>query len=1097
VIRESHELGVSESTQVSENGLPGVDEGTQMAASRNGIDSLGRGETVSKSLTKRVDINLVSQPVLKIEVFRKATLDRLLTFNFLATAFCLAIVIYISIANPDTLSKGWVMLSGLVYSFGAVIFFFLLLSYPQRILRKWYSPNDYPLPEQLIIAAMIIVAFINPYFSVWGMISFWRTYHDTVESFADLPANTTDWSFEKEFVHGAGFYTLQMRAIIGGCVVYLYTCVLATLVGVLHHSLSEEETFYLMGIKTEDEATFQTTLCRQSTNRFDLAAPGEAFCGADSQENLLQFVRQRVEGASHQRAKHYDAFLKFRALDLLNILLTCIQIVLKIVLPIMFEYIPSILPKVQVITVCRVCLHSQKGMFPYCRPGSISFTRAMWQIGVLAFELAHSYVFYKLYRRCALSLTRVPYALWRGQIVSFLFYKSLAIVTSVTVFIMAVLLTSVPYLDFWVFRFDNPQRRDELDPLFQMGVTGMNIGIYFVAFIIAVSTLILGVAFLPADSHAFFGFFVSREETYDCWKKTTQGAPEEEEDDDDDNDNEKPNTLVSHDSSDPNGLNQARLMRARFKRRRSKFGSMWFRRHWNEENEFADDEIRNAYIQLYRDLVRNKQERPVYVMLEATIRNLIDTLHISDERYLSEANVLSRPASSKITELWTKRLCPASENEKAFLRQIRDVNVFVLETEITMFNFSCAAYELGTESNPKTPEEESMLLEEKKYKYIKHIYDAPTDTHCLVAHCSDRLIFAFRGTVSEQNAKTDINLGLIPWDVANDPNVVASIDCPEEDLISEKGMRAKVHEGFHKAYYNVREEILECVKEFAVSSGKPPGCQLRAVCCTGHSLGGALATLAAFDIALLIGNIVQRYRVAVSCTTFGSPRVGNFVFAKRFNALISTCHRFVNAKDFIPKTPVKNLLTKLTLKGYYHVGTLVLLSNDGALIINPSSIERHVRSGAYRNSPVAHTTRSYAFSFLCWNIRAHWREWKPNIWTISTERLDDVAYTKKSDVDPIILGRLREFMRADGYRYKLGDHHVRNRATQVEADCMDETAILLRDFENYLREESADDSKVAGVVQNIKSLIYRKDSSGSTSELETVASSDLDSLLKV
>uniref|UniRef100_A0A7S2W9E6 Fungal lipase-type domain-containing protein n=1 Tax=Mucochytrium quahogii TaxID=96639 RepID=A0A7S2W9E6_9STRA len=1042
------------------------------------------------SAPRRLDINLAPQPVLKIEVFSKATLDSLMTFNILATTICAGIILRISTTSPEALGRGWIVLAGVMQTIGALTFFFLLVAYPQRILRKWRSPNEFPLPEQLILIGIIILSVANPYFSLWGTVSFWTTYQRTIESFGLLSKNATlDWSFGQEFIDDAGFSTVQLHAIIGGCTLYLFSCVLGILVGVLHHSLSEEESFYLMGIKTKDSdalgTTSETNLHRLSTNRFYLAPPGQT-CGeyGDSHDDLLRLVRQRVEGSSLQRAKHYDAFLKFQTLDLLNILLTCILIVLKIIPSISLSFIPSVLPNVQVITVCRVCLHSLNSMHPYCKPGSISFTRAMWQIGISVLELGHLYILFRLYRRCGLSLTRVPYALWRGQIISFLFYKSLATSTIVIVLIMAALLASVPNVYFWVNRYDNENREPVADPLFQIGITGMNFGIYFTAYVLVKPTLTLAIAFLPADSDGLLGFFCGREEyLHACGNKEL------------DKEENRANAMASPEPDE----SRPGLMRASSaKNKRLHFQSLWFRRNWNhEEDEFDQEEIRNAYIQLYDELVWDKQERPVYIMLESTVRNLINTLHISDEREWSGIDVLSRQASSKLTELWRERLCPATENEKPFLRQIRDVNVFVLESEMTMFNFSCASYYLGTEANPKTPEEESMLLEDQKYKYIKHIYDAPTDTHCLVAHSSDRLIFAFRGTVSEQNAKTDLNLGLIPWDVANDPNVVASIDCPEEDLISEKGMRAKVHEGFHKAYYNVREEILECVKEFAVSSGKPPGCQLRAVCCTGHSLGGALATLAAFDIALLIGNIVQRYRVAVSCTTFGSPRVGNFVFAKRFNALISTCHRFVNAKDFIPKTPVKNLLTKLTLKGYYHVGTLVLLSNDGALIINPSSIERHVRSGAYRNSPVAHTTRSYAFSFLCWNIRAHWREWKPNIWTISTERLDDVAYTKKSDVDPIILGRLREFMRADGYRYKLGDHHVRNRATQVEADCMDETAILLRDFENYLREESADDSKVAGVVQNIKSLIYRKDSSGSTSELETVASSDLDSLLKV
>jgi hypothetical protein len=51
--------------------------------------------------------------------------------------------------------------------------------------------------------------------------------------------------------------------------------------------------------------------------------------------------------------------------------------------------------------------------------------------------------------------------------------------------------------------------------------------------------------------------------------------------------------------------------------------------------------------------------------------------------------------------------------------------------------------------------------------------------------------------------------------------------------------------------------------------------------CAGHSLGGALAQLAAHDIAR--GAQVQGLRPKVTCYTFGSPRVGNHAFAREYN----------------------------------------------------------------------------------------------------------------------------------------------------------------------------------------------------------------------
>jgi hypothetical protein len=50
---------------------------------------------------------------------------------------------------------------------------------------------------------------------------------------------------------------------------------------------------------------------------------------------------------------------------------------------------------------------------------------------------------------------------------------------------------------------------------------------------------------------------------------------------------------------------------------------------------------------------------------------------------------------------------------------------------------------------------------------------------------------------------------------------------------------------------------------------------------SGHSLGGALATLAAYDVraaALALGIDVR-----LTCHTFGQPRVGNHAFARDFS----------------------------------------------------------------------------------------------------------------------------------------------------------------------------------------------------------------------
>ena len=65
----------------------------------------------------------------------------------------------------------------------------------------------------------------------------------------------------------------------------------------------------------------------------------------------------------------------------------------------------------------------------------------------------------------------------------------------------------------------------------------------------------------------------------------------------------------------------------------------------------------------------------------------------------------------------------------------------------------------------------------------------------------------------------------------------------------------------------------------------------------GHSLGGAVATLAAFDLSL-IANPKHLY-----VFTYGSPRVGNQYFAQIYGERVKSTWRFVHAADPIPHLP--------------------------------------------------------------------------------------------------------------------------------------------------------------------------------------------------
>lgn len=141
---------------------------------------------------------------------------------------------------------------------------------------------------------------------------------------------------------------------------------------------------------------------------------------------------------------------------------------------------------------------------------------------------------------------------------------------------------------------------------------------------------------------------------------------------------------------------------------------------------------------------------------------------------------------------------------------------------------------------------------------------------------------------------------------------------------------SSVHFGFWAALASVISEIECALTNLNFSPAKP-------VIFTGHSLGGALAKLAAFRFA-------QQYPLGCvhSVYTFGQPRVGDARFAQIYNALqISTIDgtpitlhdqtfRFVNLNDIVPRTPFL-----WPWFNYRHCGREILFDAFGGHVMDP------------------------------------------------------------------------------------------------------------------------------------------------------------------
>ncbi len=172
-------------------------------------------------------------------------------------------------------------------------------------------------------------------------------------------------------------------------------------------------------------------------------------------------------------------------------------------------------------------------------------------------------------------------------------------------------------------------------------------------------------------------------------------------------------------------------------------------------------------------------------------------------------------------------------------------------------------------------------------------------TQCYVAHGgSEFAIVSFSGSDMRQREGSGAFDVLADWLVNLNFDRTASVQ------------GGQVHRGFKKALDEVWDppnrdgdnslkRYLENIRE----DGREK------VWFTGHSLGGALAVLAA-----------ARYEEAAGVYTFGAPRVGDREFVKKFDA---PAYRFVNGEDVVTGFPLRGR--------YRHVGKNRIIDSDGRL----------------------------------------------------------------------------------------------------------------------------------------------------------------------
>jgi pimeloyl-ACP methyl ester carboxylesterase len=179
-------------------------------------------------------------------------------------------------------------------------------------------------------------------------------------------------------------------------------------------------------------------------------------------------------------------------------------------------------------------------------------------------------------------------------------------------------------------------------------------------------------------------------------------------------------------------------------------------------------------------------------------------------------------------------------------------------------------------------------------------------------------VLAFRGTeaTDPRDLITDIRFKLEPWD------------------------SGRVHSGFRDAIGHVWTQVKAALDACSVP-----------LLFTGHSLGAALATLAA-----------SRHRPR-AVYTFGSPHVGDSAFTAMLQRL--DVQRYVDCCDDVA-------VVLSVIPGYVHIGTLQYADRHGRITADPApeEVARDQR----------HARRDYAVKYA-------WRFWK----NVLTRKLADHA----------------------------------------------------------------------------------------------------------
>ena len=231
-----------------------------------------------------------------------------------------------------------------------------------------------------------------------------------------------------------------------------------------------------------------------------------------------------------------------------------------------------------------------------------------------------------------------------------------------------------------------------------------------------------------------------------------------------------------------------------------------------------------------------------------------------------------------------------------------------LATAYKMQEHVAAVSEKGGQFSSSGEVAAKAAFEEMGYTLLGRGIITTTDSNYSLARASiarlgKSVVVTFRGTGGDNFIETAGTA------ILSDARVAA---VPPSFVAQNRRGTMLVHKGFLTTYMKLRGEIVR-----ALSVDEPVHLYI-----TGHSLGGAMASLMGLDMAL---NFPNRFST-ITVITSGAPRVGNSSFKNNFERAVPDNLRIILNRDPVPTVPWFD-------GKYVHAGrSLVLTEGSGALV---------------------------------------------------------------------------------------------------------------------------------------------------------------------